>query len=144
MKRKGKFFSNEKTLPRPLVTRFINQTFINQLPVSAPLLAQRRNSLGDLPLLSNSFEEFPFFFFLSREASFEEIKKKKKKNECTRATGNAGAGDESSALPRRMPSAGSWNATRRPDPLTAGQKLLLPLALPLGPLLHSQLYSALA
>lgn len=32
-----------------------------------------------------------------------------------------------------MPSAGSWNATRRPDPLTAGQKLLLPLALPLGP-----------
>lgn len=30
--------------------------------------------------------------------------------------------------PKRMPSADSRNATRRPDPLTASQKLLLPLA----------------
>lgn len=36
-------------------------------------------------------------------------------------------------LARRMPSAGSWNATRRPDPLTASQKLLLPLAVPTIP-----------
>lgn len=90
------------------------------------------------------FRRISLFLFLIERGFFRRNKKKKKKNECTRATGNAGAGDESSALPRRMPSAGSWNATRRPDPLTAGQKLLLPLALPLGPLLHSQLYSALA
>lgn len=96
-------------------------------------------------LMRRNFKDLSIFFspnsfslsylYLYREKRGDKIKekKKKKKNECTRATGNAGAGDESSALPRRMPSAGSWNATRRPDPLTAGQKLLLPLALPLGP-----------
>lgn len=94
-----------------------------------------RRNLKDLSIFFSPNSFSLSYLYLYREKRGDKIKekKKKKKNECTRATGNAGAGDESSALPRRMPSAGSWNATRRPDPLTAGQKLLLPLALPLGP-----------
>lgn len=131
-KRRKIFLEREDTCK---ITRFIKKTKRLQLPASGSSSRSceeisKISRSSSLPILS----PFLIFIFIERREEIKlKRKKKKKKNECTRATGNAGAGDESSALPRRMPSAGSWNATRRPDPLTAGQKLLLPLALPLGP-----------